>query len=199
MRVEPPKPQFTVTENRRRTRVAIPAKRRWTLWSLLTVNLAVWSIGEIMVPILFLRGATPSPPLVFVASWFIAWTLAGAFMIHAWAWHLGGREIIELDDQTLTKKRELFGFGIPKKFNVAEITNLRILPQSLPMRDTEERLTAMMAEFWGLRGGIMAFDYGPKTYRLGFGVDEPEAQQIMEALCQAAPTVVPQNVVRREM
>jgi hypothetical protein len=182
VKVESPKPRFTVTTNRRQTRVEIPARRSWFLWSHLTVFLGFWAIGEIVAPISLLRDDTPSKQLVFVAIWFLVWTAAGAYVIYAWAWHLGGQEIIELDDRMLTKKRELFGLGIPKKFNVAEITNLRILPQSLPMRDTEERITAMMAEFWGLRGGIMAFDHGAKTYRFGFGVDEPEAQQIMEAL-----------------
>jgi hypothetical protein len=43
----------------------------------------------------------------------------------------------------------------------------------------------MMAEFWALHGGIMAFDYGAKTYRFGFGVDEPEAQELMEVLAEA--------------
>ena len=182
MTAESPKPQFTVVKNRRRTRVEIPPKRRWGLWALLTAFLGMWVVGEVVPLMSFLRGDTPSPPAAFVVIWFTAWTAAGAYMLYAWAWHLGGQEIIELDDRTLTKKRELFGLGIPKKFNVAELTNLRILPQSLPMRETEERLTAMMAEFWGLRGGIMAFDHGTKTYRFGFGVDEPEAQQIMEAL-----------------
>jgi hypothetical protein len=148
--------------------------------ALLTLFLGGWVVGEVFSLMSFLRDETPSP--VFLAIWVIVWTAVGAYVLYVWAWHLGGREIIELDDGMLTKKRELFGLGIPKKFAVAEITNLRILPQSLPMRDTEERVSAMMAEFWGLRGGIIAFDHGTKTYRFGFGVDEAEAQQIVEAL-----------------
>ena len=185
MKAGPPKPQFTVLRDRRQIRVEIPPKRRWGLWVLLTVFLGFWVVGEVAPLLSFLGDDTPSPPAIFLVIWFVFWTAAGAYMLYAWAWHLGGREVIKLDDRTLTKKRELFGLGIPRKFNIAEITNLRILPQSLPMRETEERLTAMMAEFWGLRGGIMAFDYGAKTYRFGFGVDEPEAQELMEVLAEA--------------
>jgi hypothetical protein len=152
----------------------------------MTVFLGIWVVGEVAALTSLLRDDTPSPPAVFLVVWFIFWTAGGAYMLYAWAWHLGGQEIIELDDRTLTKKREVFGLGIPKRFNIAEITNLRILPQSLPMRETEERLTAKMAEFWGLRGGIMAFDHGAKTYRFGFGVDESEAQELMEVLAEAA-------------
>jgi hypothetical protein len=183
---EPPKAHFTVVKDGRRTRVEIPPKRRWGLWVLLTVFLGMWVVGEVVTLMSFLRDDTPSPPAVFLVVWFIFWTAAGAYMLYACAWHLGGQEIIELDDGTLTKKRELFGLGIPRKFNIAEITNLRILPQSLPMRETEDRLTVMMAEFWVLRGGIMAFDYGAKTHRFGFGVDEPEAQELMKVLAGAA-------------
>lgn len=57
------------------------------------------------------------------------------------------------------------------------------------MRSMDDRLAAMSAESWGFRGGSMAFDYGAKTYRFGFGVDELEAHQIMEALHKAAPTL----------
>jgi hypothetical protein len=181
----PLKFQFTVVRNHRRIRVEIPAKRRWGLWVLLTVFLGIWVVGEVAPLLSFLRDDTPSPQAVFLVIWLTFWTAAGAYMLYAWAWHLGGQEVIELDDRTLTKKRELFGLGIPRKFNIAEITDLRILPQSLPMRETEERLTVMMAEFWGLRGGIMAFDYGAKTYRFGFGVDEPEAQELMATLVEA--------------
>jgi len=176
VKAEPHKPQFTVVKNRRRTRVEIPAKRRWGLWALLTVFVGTWLVGEVLPLMSFLRGDTPSQP-VFLVVWFIGWTPGGAYVLYAWAWHLGGREVIEIDDRTLTTKRELFGLGIPKRFNVAEITNLRILQQSLPMRDTEERVSAMMAESWGLCGGIMAFDYGASTYRFGFGVNQPRSDR----------------------
>jgi hypothetical protein len=182
VKAEPHNPQFTVVKDRRRTRVEIPPKRRWGLWALLTLYLGGWVVGEVFSLMSLMRDETPSPPPVFLAIWLIGWTAVGAYVLYVWAWHLGGREIIELGNGTLTKKRKLFGLGIPKKFAVAEITNLRILPQSLPMRDTEERVSAMMAEFWGLRGGIIAFDHGTKTYRFGFGVDEAEAQKIVEAL-----------------
>ena len=41
--------------------------------------------------------------------------------------------------------------------------------------------------FWGLGGGLVAFDYGAKTFRVGAGIDEAEAKRIVDALRARMP------------
>jgi hypothetical protein len=36
--------------------------------------------------------------------------------------------------------------------------------------------------FWGIGGGLIAFDYGAKTFRFGASLDEAEAQDIVKEL-----------------
>jgi hypothetical protein len=36
--------------------------------------------------------------------------------------------------------------------------------------------------FWGIGGGLIAFDYGAKTFRFGASVDESEARDIVSEL-----------------
>ena len=41
---------------------------------------------------------------------------------------------------------------------------------------------ASALQFWGIGGGLIAFDYGAKTFRFGAGVEEAEAQGIVTRL-----------------
>lgn len=41
--------------------------------------------------------------------------------------------------------------------------------------------------FWGFMDGSMAFDYGAKTFHLGSGVDEAEAEDIIKAIQERFP------------
>jgi hypothetical protein len=40
---------------------------------------------------------------------------------------------------------------------------------------------------WGVGGGALAFDYGPRTYRFGSGLDDAEAREVLEALAPRLP------------
>jgi hypothetical protein len=37
-------------------------------------------------------------------------------------------------------------------------------------------------QFWGIGGGPIAFDYGSQTVRIGSGLDEAEAREIVKEL-----------------
>ena len=39
-------------------------------------------------------------------------------------------------------------------------------------------------QLWGVGGGVLAFDYGARTYRFGAGLDEAEAKQVVIAIKQ---------------
>jgi hypothetical protein len=41
-------------------------------------------------------------------------------------------------------------------------------------------------QFWGIGGGVIAFDYGAATVRFGAGLDEGEAKSIVATMCSRA-------------
>ena len=94
-----------------------------------------------------------------------------------WLWNTRGREIIRIGDDELKLSREYVWFSRSKFYETKYIHNLRLSdlsPSSLAMGGG--------IEYWGLSGGTIAFDYGPTLTKIGLGLDEAEAEHIIEAI-----------------
>ena len=48
-----------------------------------------------------------------------------------------------------------------------------------------------MNTVWGKGEGVIAFDYGAKTFRFGSGLDEAEAKMILIEIAQRYPHYLP--------
>jgi len=77
----------------------------------------------------------------------------------------------------LAIKRDLFGTGRARQYDLAHVKHLRVVTPSFNPFDFSSAL-----QFWGIGGGLIAFDYGAKTFRFGAGVEEAEAQGIVTRL-----------------
>jgi len=142
----------------------------------LSAWLVGWGFGEVMAARELLFGNRSAPDL-FLAAWLILWTLGGAAAVYAWLRMLAGREVIVLGGGVLTIKAEVFGVGRRNEYDVAHIKNLRVEP---PAAFSNDMSGAM--RFWGIGGGPVAFDYGSKTLRLGAGLDDAEARDVIREL-----------------
>ena len=101
--------------------------------------------------------------------------LLGAFFaIFRLAWMIFGREVVELDEDTLTLEERLGGFTRRhREFRVSGIENLRVEVQpGLP----RESVT------WMRGTGPIVFDFAGRTYRFGAALDKPEARVIVSEL-----------------
>jgi hypothetical protein len=96
------------------------------------------------------------------------------FAIYLWLWNLMGRQIITIQGRTLTTRRDIGGYGFDKEYDLAKVRDLRVNAKGSNAWDYSGSL-----EFLGLGGGLVAFDYGTKTYRLGAGLDEAEAKLVV--------------------
>jgi hypothetical protein len=119
-------------------------------------------------------GQTPDAFIVIFAC---GWTLSGMLASFIWLWNTRGREIIKIGDDELKLSREYVWFSRSKFYETKYIRNLRVSdlsPSSLAMGGG--------MEYWGLSGGTIAFDYGPTLTKIGLGLDEAEAENIIEAI-----------------
>ena len=174
VKMNPSASRVTVTDGPGGLRVLIPAKRNWFIILFMGFWLCMWAVGEFMVPIQFLKGEIPGITVMFILAWLGAWTVGGAFAIYLWLWNLMGRQIITMHGHTLTTRRDIGGYGYDKEYDVSQVRDLRVSAMKLNAWDYSASL-----QFFGLGGGLVAFDYGAKTYRLGVGLDEAEANLVV--------------------
>jgi len=173
-KMNPSASRVIVTDGPGGLRLLIPAKRNWFIILFMGFWLCMWAVGEIMVPIQFLKGEIPGITVMFVLAWLGAWTVGGAFAIYLWLWNLMGRQIITIHGHTLTTRRDIGGYGFDREYDVSQVRDLRVSAMKFNAWDYSASL-----QFFGLGGGLVAFDYGAKTYRLGAGLDEAEANLLV--------------------
>ena len=169
--------RVTVTDGPGGLGLLIPPKRNWFIILFMGFWLCIWAACEIMIPAQFLNGEIPGITVVFILAWLGAWTVGGAFAIYLWLWNLMGRQIIAMHGHTLTTRRDIGGYGFDKEYDLTQVRDLRVSVMKFRAWDFSASL-----EFLGLGGGLVAFDYGAKTYRLGAGLDEAEAKFVIRKI-----------------
>jgi hypothetical protein len=132
------------------------------------------AFGEVSVLRELFSGAGARTP--FLLFWIVGWTLGGGFAAFAWLWMLAGRERVLLRLRTLAIRREVFGLGWTREYDLAHVRNMRASSGSY-----DPFGWGAGARVWGLSGSVV-FDYGAKSVRFAASVDEPEAVQIVRNL-----------------
>ena len=173
-RIEPDKARAIVSTSAKGLEIIIPSRKNIFLILFLAAWLVGWAVGEFTVPTTFFKGNKDVGSLIFTTAWLVAWTIGGGFAIYAWLWNVAGKEKVTITNLNLTIKRDLFGFGKEKEYDIMHISNLRVSAQPFNPFNFSASL-----QFWGIGGGVLAFDYGSRTYRFGGGVDEAEANKIV--------------------
>jgi len=193
---EPGKPRCTVEEKPDGLTINIPSKKRWFLVVFLSFWLCGWAVGEVFVAgVLYglFGGHAPGEDpesavsigvLVFMLAWLGIWTTAGVFGIYAWLWNIAGRQVVTvgLDGVRIENVVPMWRRG--KEYRLADVRSLRVSPEQLTMWTFREGM-----RFWGIGGGLIAFDYGAKTVRFGPGLDEAEAETILAAIARRCPRI----------
>jgi hypothetical protein len=151
--------------------IRIPAARSWFTLLFLPVWLVGWAWGWWSAfENLFLRPVAHADGSIFLMVWMVGWTIGGLAALVTLLWMLAGHEVVRAETGALRIRKEIFGIGFTRTFDITQVKLMRYAPPP-PSR-------------WGFLGGHIAFDYGMKTYRLGQGIDEPEARQIAQAVAK---------------
>jgi hypothetical protein len=101
------------------------------------------------------------------------------FAIYAWLWQVLGKEIVNVHGQRFRIRRDIGGFGFDKEYDLLQMRDLRVGQVAFNPLEFSSSL-----QLWGIGGGVIAFDYGTKTYRFGAGLDEAEAKHVVTAIKQ---------------
>ena len=143
-----------------------------------------WFIGECAVILRFVSGkafAQPSFPLLIV--WLIFWTIGGGFVFTALCWSIAGREIIHVDHDSLTYRREVGPFGITRTLPLSDVRNMRYSPLVYNPWNPPRGFSQSFLAF-GIGGGSIAFDFLGKTIHIGDYLPEIEARRLVATIKQ---------------
>ncbi len=180
VRVEIPQRRSTINDSPSGCEIVIPAKRNFFIIAFLGFWTIGWACGEVFaIRQLFFMPKGQNFPEIFLLAWLGAWTVGGAFAIYTWLWTVSGKERIRLRPAALSMKRDVLGFGRTREFDLNHVANIRVSTQNYNPFDFSSGM-----RFWGLGGGLIAFDYGAKTFRFGASIDEAEAKEIVNELAK---------------
>jgi hypothetical protein len=183
MEVELQGARFTSEVTPEGYRWVIPARGNWLVLLLLCAWLVGWTIGELTVSGQLARGAGKTPD-AFLAVWLLGWTCAGLFVAVSILWQLAGREIISVGPTTLCYRAEALALGRTRSFRAAEVKDLRATPAPSAF--------GYRRSWWppivGSGYGVVAFDYGARTFRIAPSLDEAEAKLLVKELSARLPS-----------
>jgi hypothetical protein len=128
-----------------------------------------------------LSGAASVPwmSLICLLPMFLFLLGIGGLAIYSLFWQVAGKEVIVTNAQAMTITRQILGWKRSSEYSSGAVKDLRVNMQQLnmyaPIRSAQKILG---------QDGMIAFDYGAKTFRFGLDIDEAEAKQIITALQQ---------------
>jgi hypothetical protein len=188
MFIQPAGPRHTAEDDGTTLTFTVPGKLNAFLIAFLGFWLCGWAFGEFMAPVGIFSAKKDPGASLFILVWLCAWTIGGGFAIYIWLWMVRGREIVRISPSTLAIKRDVFGAGRTKNYDITKVSRLRFAPASYNPFDFHRSLA-----FWGLGGGGIAFDYGYSTVRFGSGLDDAEAEHILQRIRTRFPQLVTKN------
>jgi len=122
--------------------------------------------------------ASDRPPVWLGVIAVIAMLAMSGWILHIWLWQAFGKEVVTVGNGSLALGKNLFGFdrfARIRRFDIAQIQNLRA---SGPFGSFCG--WSSMLKFYGLTGGVVAFESGGKTHRFGIQLQEDEARQVVQ-------------------
>lgn len=157
--------------------ISIPSKKNWFALLFGTAWLGGWYVGlKNALSVVLSSGADISGANGFMIFWLTGWTIGGVAIISILLWGFFGQEQFTSDKGEVYLNKTIFGLGIKKQMEASEIKNIRTEFANANW------LGANRWAFWGLGPGKIKFDYGFKTFSFGLGVDDAEADHIVELM-----------------
>jgi hypothetical protein len=178
-RVEPGTGRAYIEPDGTGLRITIPAKPQLFGTAFLGLWMIGWAFGEISVGYQLFYGSPesqfPAPGSFAMLGWLAFWTLGGGWCLATLLWNVAGKEIIELNQTTLRRIKQIPIFRRSKEYKVASIANLRLTPV-IPSSWYDDRESLPSITFSDC---AITFDYGRSTYRLGSDLDEADARYVI--------------------
>ena len=181
-RIAPEPSRVTVHREGGSVRAVARASRSFGFAAFLVVWLAAWAVGEVLALDALVSGDLPDGVRAFVVLWLVAWTYGGVRALAQLAWLAAGREEIAVDDRSLVVRQVAGPFRRTSEYDLAAVRDLR---EDASLAGAVAR--AMRLSYPG-RVGVIAFDYGARTVRLGADLEGEDVRKVLALLRERIPS-----------
>ncbi|NYE60837.1 hypothetical protein FHW58_001989 [Duganella sp. 1224] len=183
MHIQPQAARFQAESTIDGFRVVIPASRNWFSILFFGAWLCGWAVGETRVAGQLLDPVN-KPATAFSLFWLICWTLGGIYVFGSILWQFAGREVLTANSLALTYRIEMFGVGVNRSYSASDIKNLRTTEYAVAPNWSQR---GTFPPLFGSGRGLIAFDYGTRTIRIGSSLEEAEAKALLTSLLPHLP------------
>ena len=159
-------------------RFVIPQKWSWGIFVGVPVELSLFAVFAYLLFRIWISTVfAPSSfaPKIFLTLFSLVWFIAFGQSVFPWFWNLGGRYILVLNDLELIFRRELFGIGRTRVFDVHAVSHWRYVPEQ-----PRGKQPALPSGF--------AFDFADKEVRVGTAMEEAEVKQLFGQIRRRFPS-----------
>jgi hypothetical protein len=183
MVVKPPAPKHKTENLADKLIISMPSRKIlpfilvFGIWSLMWLGVETGSIA-----VIFTTREYDFLSVIFFTIWFVIWNLLGGFLLYNLLWQLIGREEIQITNQSITISQVILGYKRSKEYLAEHIKDLDIAWASMQDLIFRRMSVPLVANF-----GMIAFDYGARTFKFAGGIEEAEAKQIIAEIQQKYP------------
>ncbi len=173
------KERFTINQTERGEVIRIKAPRQIFVMLFLPFWLVMWTIGGVAAVYALITQFQ-----VFILFWLGAWAAGWIAAAGTLVWMFTGVETVGVVGSDLEVSHLALGFSRRWLYQGSQIKNLAIATQAVwPFQ-----FRWQLPFFRTARNGSIKFNYGPRTIFAAAGLDEGEAQLIIDRLARKLPT-----------
>jgi hypothetical protein len=165
-------------KNNHFTLTTVPRKK-FLLLGVLTLWLALWGGGLLVVAAALLRGEVKEAGffVIFILlAWLAVWLLGGGLAFYGLLWTVCGTETLVATAEQITITRRICGSPRVRHYDAARIRNLRMVEAN---GATDFFLSLRL---FGIGNGLLAFDYGATVVTFVEGGDRAPAPELLAKL-----------------
>jgi len=168
--------KLTINKNQNDTEIVISAHINKKKYTLLWVWLLLWTLcGMIVFSQFFVNHSKETKLFMFV--WFIFWLYFEYKIGYAYMWRKAGKEIIKLNREGISIKRDINGSGKEKFYSKDTIKDFKIVDFS-----SKNIALHMNTSFWAVGGETLKFESLGKAIAFGMQLSETEAKEVYKQI-----------------
>lgn len=150
--------------------------------SLLIMWMVLWTLAGLGIVYQFFDQKN-SDMTVYLVVWMAFWAYFEYKVIYAYRWRRFGLERISIEDEKLVLSREISGRGIPAKYDLEWIKNMKIREVN-PM----SFVGAMSKSYWNPVEERLMFNYKGKEVYFGLELSDAEAKKVFSEVSKKIKT-----------